>query len=137
MIGLVLVSHGKLAEGLVDAMQMIVGEQDGVRAIGLQETEDVESLMEKIQQAVEGVESGDGVLIMVDLFGASPFNASARLALSLPGKTLEVVTGMNLPMLVELAVQRDGMCLEDAVSLVLKVGPEGVRRLSDLQGLVH
>lgn len=137
MIGLVLVSHGKLAEGLVDAMQMIVGEQDGVRAIGLQETEDVESLMEKIQQAVEAVETGDGVLIMVDLFGASPFNASARLALSLPGKPLEVVTGMNLPMLVELAVQRDGMCLEDAVGLVLKVGPEGVRRLSDLQGLAH
>jgi mannose PTS system EIIA component len=137
MIGLVLVSHGKLAEGLVDAMQMITGEQEAVRAIGLLETEDVECLMEKVSQAIQEVDSGEGALILVDLFGASPFNASARLVLSLTGRSLEVVTGMNLPMVVELAVQRDGLSLEEAVSLVLKVGPEGVRRLSDIKGLEH
>jgi PTS system mannose-specific IIA component len=137
MIGLVLVSHGKLAEGLVDAMQMITGEQEAVRAIGLLETEDVEGLMEKVSQAIQEVDSGEGALIMVDLFGASPFNASARLVMSSTGRTLEVVTGMNLPMVVELAVQRDGLSLEEAVNLVLKVGPEGVRRLSDIKGLEH
>ena len=137
MIGLVLVSHGKLAEGLVDAMQMITGEQEAVRAIGLLEKEDVECLMEKVSQAIQEVDSGEGALILVDLFGASPFNASARLVLSLTGRSLEVVTGMNLPMVVELAVQRDGLSLEEAVSLVLKVGPEGVRRLSDIKGLEH
>ena len=137
MIGLVLVSHGKLAEGLVDAMQMITGEQEAVRAIGLLETEDVEGLMEKVSQAIQEVDSGEGALIMVDLFGASPFNASARVVMSLTGRPLEVVTGMNLPMVVELAVQRDGLSLEEAVNLVLKVGPEGVRRLSDIKGLEH
>jgi PTS system mannose-specific IIA component len=137
MIGLVLVSHGKLAEGLVDAMQMITGEQEAVRSIGLLETEDVEGLMDKVSQAVQEVDSGEGALIMVDLFGASPFNASARLVLASAGKPLEVVTGMNLPMVVELAVQREGMSLEEAVNLVLKVGPESIRRLSDIKGLEH
>ncbi len=135
MIGLVLVSHGKLAAGMIDAMQMITGEQQAVRAIGLLETEDVEGLMDKILQAVNEVDSGEGVLIMVDLFGASPFNASARLALSYPDRALEVVTGMNLAMLVELVVQREGMSLNDAVDLVLQVAPESVRRLSSIKGL--
>ncbi len=137
MIGLVLVSHGKLAEGLIDAMQMITGPQEAVRAIGLLETEDVESLMEKILQAVNEVDSGDGVLIMVDLFGASPFNGSARLVLSHPERQLEVVTGMNLAMLVELVVQRAGMSLSEAVELVLQVAPESVRRLASIKGLEH
>ncbi len=137
MIGLVLVSHGKLAEGLIDAMQMITGQQEAVRAIGLLETEDVEGLMDKILQAVNDVDSGDGVLIMVDLFGASPFNASARLALTYPERALEVVTGVNLAMLVELVVQREGMSLNDAVELVLQVAPESVRRLSSIKGFEH
>ena len=137
MIGLVLVSHGKLAEGLIDAMQMITGEQKAVRAIGLLETEDVEGLMDKILQAVNEVDSGEGVLIMVDLFGASPFNASARLALTFPDRLLEVVTGVNLAMLVELVVQREGMSLNEAVELVLQVAPDSVRRLASIKGFEH
>jgi len=137
VIGLVLVSHGKLAEGLIDAMQMITGEQKAVRAIGLLETEDVEGLMDKILQAVNEVDSGEGVLIMVDLFGASPFNASARLALTFPDRLLEVVTGVNLAMLVELVVQREGMSLNEAVELVLQVAPDSVRRLASIKGFEH
>jgi PTS system mannose-specific IIA component len=135
VIGLVLVSHGKLAEGLIDAMQMIAGEQEAVRAVALLETEDIESLIERIQQAVNAVDSGEGVLIFVDLFGASPFNASARLVLASPERPLEVITGVNLPMLVELVVQREGMSLNDAVELVLQVAPESIRRLASIKGL--
>jgi mannose PTS system EIIA component len=134
VIGLILVSHGKLAEGLLDAMQMITGEQEAVRAIGLLETEDVEGLLARINQAVEEVDGGEGALILVDLFGASPFNASARLYLSHPDRQLEVVTGMNLPMLVELAVNREGMTVEEASQLAIQVGQESLRRLSDSEG---
>jgi mannose PTS system EIIA component len=137
MVGLVLVCHGKMAEGLIDAMQMIAGEQEAVRGIGLYETESVEDLMSKIQQAMEEVDSGEGILIMVDLFGASPFNASARLMLSLPEKAIEVVTGLNLPMLVELVTQRQGLSLTEVVDLVMQVGPDGIRRLSDVKGFAH
>jgi PTS system mannose-specific IIA component len=137
VIALLLISHGKLAEGMLDAMQMIAGEQPAVRAIGLLETEDVDGLMEKIKQAVNDLDEGDGVLLMVDLFGASPFNASARLVLGHPEQPLEVITGMNLPMLVELAVQREGLTLAQAAALAQQVGPEGIRRLSETMGLEH
>lgn len=130
MIGLVLVSHGSLAAGLLDAAQLINGELQQVRAIGLLETEDIDGLVERVQQAALDVDTGDGVLIMVDLFGASPFNASARAKLGTPGHAIEVVTGMNLPMLVELDVQRDDMRLEEAVSLVLQVGQDGITQMN-------
>lgn len=137
MIGLVLVSHGKLADGLLDAMQMITGEQEAVRAVGFEETEEVECLMAHVDQAIQEVDQGDGVLILVDLFGASPFNASARLVLSKPGKPLEVVTGMNLPMILELAIGRQGMSLAEAAEQAITVGPEAIRRMSDTKGLEH
>ncbi|HTX79002.1 MAG TPA: PTS sugar transporter subunit IIA [Longilinea sp.] len=137
MIGLVLVCHGKMAEGLIDAMRLITGEQEAVRGVGLYEIEGVEDLMSKIQTAVAEVDGGEGVLVLVDLFGASPFNASARLALSSPGKDIEVVTGLNLPMLVELVTQREGLSLSEAVTLVLKAGAEGIRHLAEVKGLEH
>jgi PTS system mannose-specific IIA component len=135
MIGLVLVCHGKMAEGLIDALQLITGEQKAVRGVGLFETEGPEDLMSKIQTAMDEVDGGDGVLILVDLFGASPFNASARLALSSPEKKVEVVTGLNLPMLVELVTQLDGLSLAEAVETALRVGPEGIRSLANIKGL--
>lgn len=130
MIGLVLVSHGSLAEGLLDAAQLINGELQQMRAVGLQETEDIEGLVERVAQAVNDVDTGEGVLIMVDLFGASPFNASARVKLGAPGRALEVVTGMNLPMLVELDVQRDGLNLADAVEMALQIGRDGITQMN-------
>ena len=130
MIGLVLVSHGSLAEGLLDAAQLINGELQQARDIGLQETEDIDGLVERVAQATEDVDTGEGVLIMVDLFGASPFNASARAKLSAPERALEVVTGMNLPMLVELDVQRDGLSLADAVEMALQIGRDGITQMN-------
>ncbi len=136
MIGIILVCHGKMAFGLLDAMQMITGEQEACRAVGLEETESVENLMEKVQTALDEIGSEEGTLILVDLFGASPFNTSARLVLTSPAKPIEVITGANLPMLVELAVQRPGLSLAEAAELSLSSGVEGIRRLADLPGFV-
>lgn len=130
MIGLVLVSHGSLAEGLLDAAQLINGELQQARAVGLQETEDIDGLVERVAQAADEVDAGEGVLILVDLFGASPFNASARVKLGATGRALEVVTGMNLPMLVELDVQRDGLSLPEAVEMALQIGKDGITQMN-------
>lgn len=130
MIGIVVVTHGSLAEGLLDAMRMITGEQDQVAAIALREEDEVEGLMERIAAAVEQTDSGEGVLIFVDLFGASPFNASARLALA-DKHSIQVITGASLPMLVELAVIREGLSLEAAVATARRAGQNGIRTLAD------
>jgi PTS system mannose-specific IIA component len=129
VVGIVLVSHGSLASGMMDAAAMIVGNLEAVAAVGLFESEAVEDLMGKIGAALAEVDQGEGILILVDAFGASPFNASARLALE--RKNIEVLTGMNLPMLLELAVQREGRDLAGVTELALQTGISSIRRLSE------
>jgi PTS system mannose-specific IIA component len=117
-----------MAEGMIDAARMIVGKMEGVTSVSLKEKDSVEDLMGRIEVALNDVDKGDGILILVDAFGASPFNASARLAMS--RKNIEVITGMNLPMLLELAVQRQGQDLATVAQIALEAGTTGIRTLS-------
>ena len=128
MVGIIVVSHGTMAEGMLNAAGMIVGPLDDILPVSLKEADAVEDLMGRIAQAVDQVDSGDGVLILVDAFGASPFNAGARLALARP--KIEVISGMNLPMLMELAISREGMNLDELVKIALEAGTTSIRTLS-------
>ena len=130
MVGIILVSHGGMAEGLLDAMRMITGEQERVVAISLNESDAPEDLGERIQAVLPEMDDGDGVLIMVDLFGATPFNASSRLYLELDRK-IEIVTGANLPMLVETVISRAGNDLKSVFECALQSGKDGVQSLPD------
>jgi len=132
LIGIVVVTHGRMADGLLDATRMIVGEQEGLLGVGLQEGDDVDSLVERVAQAVEQVESGDGTLVLVDVFGASPFNGSARLAMT--RKNVEVLSGVSLPMLLEAVVQREGQSLEELVAIAKEAGTSGIKTLSETLG---
>lgn len=109
---------------------MIVGEQEQLSAVGLFEMEAVEDLMEKIETALAAVRQEAGVLLLVDLPGASPFNASARLAMQ--DEAIAVVTGVNLPMLAELLVMRDGKNLGELVALAKDSGITGIKSLADI-----
>jgi mannose/fructose/sorbose-specific phosphotransferase system IIA component len=117
-----------MAEGMIDAARMIVGEMEDVLAVSLQEMDAIEDLMGRIEAALNEVDTGDGALILVDAFGASPFNASARLAMQ--REKTEVITGMNLPMLLELAVQREGQDLETVTQIAFEAGSSSIRTLS-------
>jgi PTS system mannose-specific IIA component len=129
LVGIVIVSHGDMADGLVDAARMIAGEQEGIATVSLREMDAVEELVEWVAAAIQKVDSGDGVVILVDLFGGTPFNASARLAMQGDHK-IELVSGVNLPMLVELAVQRETKGLEQLLDIALQEGTSGIRSLS-------
>jgi len=128
MVGIIVVSHGSMAEGMLDAARMIVGEMEGIVAVSLKEEDAVENLMDRISDAISGVDTGDGVLLLVDVFGASPFNASSRLAMV--RDKIEVISGVNLPMLLELAIQRSDQDLESLVHIALDVGSSSIRTLS-------
>ncbi len=130
MISVLVVSHGALAEGLVDAMQMITGPQEQVAALGLEESEAPENLIDRIKEAIDTLDDGDGVLIMVDLYGATPFNSSSRLFME-SDKQIEIVTGVNLPMLVEIVISREGQNLTDLVNHAYQSGMEGIKMLPD------
>jgi PTS system mannose-specific IIA component len=100
MIGVVVVTHGQLATELVNAAETIVGDMPGYAAVSIGWHEDTEDARHDIEQAVSGVDRGDGVLILTDMFGGTPSN----LAMSLLAQTkVEVITGVNLPMLIKLA----------------------------------
>ena len=128
MVGIIVVSHGSMAEGMLDAARMIVGDMEGIVAVSLKEEDAVENLMDRISDAIPAVDTGDGVLILVDVFGASPFNASSRLAMV--RDKIEVISGVNLPMLLELAIQRSDQDLESLVHIALDVGSSSIRTLS-------
>ena len=112
MIGMILVTHGQLAEEFVAAMQHVVGRQDAVRTVCIGPNDDMEARRAEIAEAIDQVDSGAGVIILTDLFGGTPSN----LAISLMQKgKVEVIAGINLPMLIRLAKARGCMPLDKAV----------------------
>ncbi|MFM8990835.1 MAG: PTS sugar transporter subunit IIA, partial [Alphaproteobacteria bacterium] len=112
MIGLVLVTHGRLAAEFVSALEHVVGPQRNVRAICIGAEDDMEMRRAEILAAVAAADEGDGVAVLTDMFGGTPSN----LAMSILGKgRVEVVAGMNLPMLIKLASVRSTMALDAAV----------------------
>lgn len=119
MIGLVLVTHGRLAEEFVAAMEHVVGRQEQVRAIAIGPDDDMEERRVEILGTVDEVDSGDGVILLTDMFGGTPSN----LAISMLGKGMvEVIAGINLPMLIKLASVRSSGTLEEAVAAAQEAG---------------
>jgi len=112
MIGLVIVTHGRLAEEFIAAAEHVVGPQEAMRAISIGPDDDMELRRTEIKSAVEDVNQGDGVIILTDMFGGTPSN----LAISMMDKgKIEVLAGINLPMLIKIASLRDRDSLEAVV----------------------
>lgn len=105
MIGIVVVTHGDLARELVSATELILGKQDALRALPLHPDEDVDAIRDRLSQAIADVDSGEGVVILTDMFGGTPSNVA--LPHHVEGK-VEVLMGVNLPMLLKLASARAG-----------------------------
>lgn len=119
MIGMILVTHGRLAEEFVSAMEHVVGKQDAIATICIGPSDDMEERRQDIANAIEKVDSGSGAILLTDLFGGTPSN----LAISLlqPGRT-EVIAGINLPMLIRLAGARKEMPLAQAAVAAREAG---------------
>jgi len=129
MIGLVLVTHGRLAEEFVLATEHVVGRQEAIRAICIGPDDDMEQRRRDIVQAVEEVNGGQGVIVLTDMFGGTPSN----LAISIMDKAdVEVIAGMNLPMLIKLASVRQKGSLADAVEKAQEAGRKYINVASRL-----
>ena len=119
MIGLVLVTHGRLAVEFRSALEHVVGPQKQIEPVMIGPDDDVEQARKDIIEAVKKVDSGEGVVILTDMFGGTPFN----LAISCMSRPkVEVLAGINLPMLVKLAKVRDEQPLADAVTAAQEAG---------------
>jgi len=131
MIGMILVTHGRLAEEFVKAMEHVVGHQDGVATVCIGPNDDVEARRKEIADSITEVDTGEGAVILTDLFGGTPSN----LAISLleEGK-VEVIAGINLPMLIRLAGARKKMTIGEAVSAARDAGRNYITVASEFLG---
>ena len=129
MIGLVLVTHGRLAEEFIAAMEHVVGAQPNTRAISIGPDDDIEQRRLDILAAVESVDDGAGVILLTDMFGGTPSN----LAISIMDKgRVEIIAGVNLPMLIKLASVRETEALERAVASAQEAGRKYINVASSL-----
>ena len=119
MIGLVLVTHGRLAEEMRLAMEHVVGKQRNVATVCIGPEDDMEGRRADIHQSILDVDVGDGVVLITDMFGGTPSNLAIS-QMDRPG--VEVIAGMNLPMLVKLAKVRSNLPLADAVECAQVAG---------------
>ncbi|MDR6853042.1 PTS system mannose-specific IIA component [Sphingomonas sp. BE123] len=131
MIGLVLVTHGRLAEEFVVAMEHVVGRQDRIATIAIGPEDDMEERRSDIAKAILAVDGGRGVIVLTDLFGGTPSN----LAISLmeAGK-VEVIAGINLPMLIRLGGARKTMKVTEAVAAAREAGRKYITVASEVLG---
>ena len=130
MIGLVLVTHGHLADEFIAATEHVVGEQTFVEAICIAADDDMELRRADIAAAMARVDSGDGVIMLTDMFGGTPSN----LAISLMRPGVEVIAGINLPMLIKLASVRKTMKVADAVEAAQAAGRKYIAVASKMLG---
>jgi PTS system mannose-specific IIA component len=131
MIGLVLVTHGRLAAEFIAAMEHVVGPQAQCQAVCIEASDDMEEKRAEIARAAAEVDSGAGVILLTDMFGGTPSN----LAISLLGRpNLEVIAGINLPMLIKLASVRTARPVGEAVDLAQEAGRKYISVASRLLG---
>jgi PTS system mannose-specific IIA component len=128
MIGALVVTHGHLGQELVAAAEMIVGEVSHIQAVSIGWHDDVNDARKDIEKRIAEVESGNGVIILTDMFGGTPSNIA--FSLHEPGK-INVVTGVNLPMIIKIAGQKEGDTLDSLARVVRDQGRSSIAMASD------
>ena len=133
MIGVIVATHGEMANGIFDAVEMICGEQEKFEVVSLQRGQDAESLGEDLVSKIEKMNDGDGVVILVDLLGATPMNQSALNLFKYD--SVEVLTGVNLPMVITATMERD--CFDNIKELVDKIKSDGKESVCNLREVLN
>jgi mannose PTS system EIIA component len=119
MIGVVIVTHGNLAKEFRSALEHVVGPQEQIATVSIGPDDDMEERRESILQAVSKVDDGEGVVLLTDMFGGTPSNLAISI---MDGALIEVIAGINLPMLVKLARVREDCTLQEAIRLAQDAG---------------
>ena len=132
MIGLVLVTHGNLALEFISAMQHVVGKQEQIAAVCIGPEDDMEVRRAEILKKVKEVDSGSGTILLTDMFGGSPSN----LAISIMDQAkVEIIAGINLPMLIKIASLRKEKTLKETVEGAQEAGKKYINIASQLLGM--
>jgi PTS system mannose-specific IIA component len=131
MIGMVLVTHGALAHEFKSALEHVVGPQEHVETIAIGPEDDMEQRREDIVRAVDAADEGQGVVILTDMFGGTPSNLAISI---MQQREVEVIAGVNLPMLVKLARIRADLDIKKAVAAAAEAGRKYINVASETLG---
>lgn len=132
MLGIILTGHGGFASGMEKAMKQILGEQPQFVAIDFPETSTTALLTSQLELAVASLDDQQDIVFLTDLLGGTPFRVASTLAMQKAGR--EVITGTNLQLLLEMAMERDGLSSEDFRLQALECGHRGLTSLVDELG---
>lgn len=123
MIGILMVTHGHFSEGIEESARMLLGEQEQFLSLCLTEADDVDDFRRSVAEGIDSLDTGDGVLVLVDIFGGSPFNTAACW---LKNKNIDCITGLNFPMLVAAFQDRENVRLKRMKGLCVEQGKQGI-----------
>ncbi|MBO0459185.1 PTS sugar transporter subunit IIA [Enterococcus hulanensis] len=129
MIGILVLSHGNLSQGVVESGKMIVGTNEKVEYLGLYEGNNIDEFYDQTAEKIKELDDGDGVLVFSDLYGASPFKATAYCVKRLPNTFYRSVSGINFSMFIESVLLRETMGLEELSEHVMNTGKQGIKEL--------
>ncbi len=129
MIGLVIATHSNLAQEFISAAEMIIGPASNVTAVCIRKEDSVETIRKSVQKAIQEVgKDGEGVLVMTDMFGGTPANISLSL---LEPKRIEVLTGVNLPMILKFFNSQEGLSLAELAAMLKAYGQQSISLASE------
>jgi len=131
MVGILIVSHGRLAEALITSVQFLVGSLQKIRGVSIWPKDKEKEVRDRIQREIKEVDDGDGVVILTDVLGGTPTNLSISF---LEKEKVEVVTGVNMPMLLTLSSYRKGRSLREIGKLVKKSGRRSIILAREILG---
>lgn len=130
MIGIIIATHGKMSNGIVSAADLIIGSTENIKTLNLFQEDDVQELNKKFLKDIKAVDQNEGVIIFVDLAGASLYNQAVLAVNSLTDeqqKKIHVIAGVNLPMVIDAINQRMiGSSIQDAVASVINEAQQGI-----------
>lgn len=127
MIAIIIGTHGKYSEQLLKTSEMIFGKQENISTVTFETGEGVEDLVKKYNLELEKLDCKKGVLFLVDLFGGSPFNAASRVVTEVKDIDMDIVTGVNLPMLLEVYGARGFADIKELVDISENGGNGGIK----------
>ncbi|MGV8980458.1 PTS sugar transporter subunit IIA [Clostridium sp.] len=125
MIAIILATHGKFSKELLKSSEMIFGKQENIECVTFEPGESADDLVKKYENEIEKLDVKSGLIFMVDLFGGSPFNAASRVAIN--NENIDIVSGVNLPMLLEVFNARDDKTLDEVVKIAVETGQYAIK----------
>ncbi len=131
MVGILIISHGRLAEALISSVQSLVGDLERIRGVSIWPKDSGEEIKQRIRSNMAEVNDGSGVVILTDILGGTPTNLTLSF---LQDESVEVVTGVNMPMLVTLSSYRNGRSLKEVGALAKQAGRRSIILAKEVAG---